>query len=116
RGAGGGRWASEAGGAGGRGPPWAMQNDLGRHDTPPKTLPCAPEGVGVGWTRQAVPFHRSARGTEMPARLVVWPTAVHDEGDVHETMDNIPGGRVGGGRMLRRVPFDRSPRDPPMFV
>jgi len=105
-----------ASGLGCPGPPMAMQNDPVRHDTPPKTLPCAPEGVGVGWTRQAVPFHRSARGTEMPARLVVWPTAVHDEGDVHETMDNIPGGSVGVGRMLHRVPFHRSARNPPMLV
>jgi hypothetical protein len=101
-----------ASGLGCPGPPVAMQNDPVRHDTPPKTRPDSPEGVG--WTRQAVPFHRSARGTEMPAWLVVWPTAVHAEGDVHETMDNIPGGSAGVCRRLHRMPFHRSARNPPM--
>src|SRR5262249_36552405 len=104
-----------ASGFGCPGPQMAMQNESVRQDPPPKTLP-GPGGVGVGWTRQAVPFHRSARGTKMPARLVVCPTAVHDEGDVHETMDNTPGGSVGVGRMLHRVPFHRSARNPPMSL
>jgi len=105
-----------ASGFGCPGPPMAMQNDPVGHDTPPKRLPGAPLGAGVGWTRQAVPFHRSARGTKMPARLVVWPTAVHAEGDVHETVESIPGGSVGVGRMLHRVPFHRSARNPPMSL
>jgi len=50
----------------------------------------------------------------MPARLVFWPTAVHAEGDVHETMDNAPGGSAGVRRRLHRVPFHRSARYPPM--
>jgi hypothetical protein len=52
-------------------PPMAMQNEPVGQDTPPKLLPCAPVGLGVGWTRQAVPFQCSAKVTKMPAPLVV---------------------------------------------
>jgi len=96
--------------------PMAMQNDPVGHDTPPKLLPWDPEGLGVGWIRQVVPFHRSARVTKVPAPSVVWPTAVHDAGDVHETPEKPPGGRVGVGRMRHRVPFHRAARNPPMSL
>jgi len=96
--------------------PMAMQNDPVGHDTPPKLLPWDPEGLGVGWIRQVVPFHRSARVTKVPAPLLVWPTAVHDAGDVHETPEKPPGGRVGVGRMRHRVPFHRSAKNPPMSL
>jgi hypothetical protein len=96
--------------------PVAMQNAPVGHDTPPRPLPGAPPGLGVGWTRQAVPFHRSARATKVPAPLVVWPTAVHDAGDVHETPEKPPGGRAGVGRTRQRVPFHRSARNPPMSL
>jgi len=52
----------------------------------------------------------------VPAPLLVWPTAVHDAGDVHETPKKPPGGRVGVGRMRQRVPFHRSARNPPMSL
>jgi hypothetical protein len=96
--------------------PVAMQNERVGQDTVPKMLPWAPRGLGVGWTRQVVPFHRSARATRMPALLVVWPTAVHAAGDVHETPTSCPGGRVGVGRTRQRVPFHRSARYPPMVL
>ena len=70
----------------------------------------------MGWTRQAVPFHRSARVTKVPAPLVVWPTAMHDGGDVHETPEKPPGGRAGVGRTRQLVPFHRSARNPPMSL
>src|SRR5215467_11216344 len=96
--------------------PVAMQNERIRQDTAPRMLPWDPPGLGVGWTRQVVPFHRSARATKVPALLVVWPTAVHDAGDVHETPISCPGGRAGVGRMRQRVPFHRSARYPPMSL
>jgi hypothetical protein len=95
-------------------PPMAIQNESVRQDTPPKLLPADPEGVGVGWTRQVVPFQCSARVTKMPAPLVVCPTAVHDAGDVQETPLRAPGVRPGVGRTRQRVPFHRSARNPPM--
>jgi hypothetical protein len=96
--------------------PVAMQNERVGQDTAPRMLPWAPPGLGVGWTRQVVPFHRSARATKVPALLVVWPTAVHDARDVHETPTSCPGGRAGVRRTRHRVPFHRSARYPPMSL
>jgi hypothetical protein len=48
--------------------------------------------------------------------LAVWPTAVHDAGDVHETPISCPGGRAGVGRTRQRVPFHRSARYPAMSL
>ena len=36
------------------------------HDTAFRRLTCAPEGLGVRWIRQVVPFHRSAKVTSVP--------------------------------------------------
>jgi hypothetical protein len=36
------------------------------HDTAFRRLNCAPEGLGVRWIRQVVPFHRSAKVTSVP--------------------------------------------------
>ena len=36
------------------------------HDTAFRRLTCAPEGLGVRWIRQVVPFHRSAKVTSIP--------------------------------------------------
>ena len=60
----------------------------------------------MGWMLQLFPFHLSAITT--PAALL--PTAVHALGEVQETaFRNAPGlFEVGVGRMLQRVPSQRS--------
>jgi hypothetical protein len=40
--------------------PTAVQVEVAVHDTPSRALPEAPEGFGVDWTFQLVPFHASA--------------------------------------------------------
>src|SRR5215468_3460826 len=77
----------------------------------------APAGLGVAWTLQEWPFHRSAR---VLAR-VRFPTAVHAEAEVQATplrpaLDPAGGGlKVGTIRHVR--PFHRSasvPSDSPV--
>ena len=46
--------------------PTAVQALAEVQDTPPRALPCAPEGLGVAWTDHEVPFHASARVTSIP--------------------------------------------------
>jgi hypothetical protein len=46
--------------------PTAVQADDDVHETPNRTLECAPDGFGVGCTAQAVPFQRSASVTPTP--------------------------------------------------
>jgi hypothetical protein len=69
----------------------------------------APAGVGVGWMRQAVPFHRSAR---VPA--LETPTAVQADAAVHATLVRKPPpcAGLGVGWVRQRVPFHRSARVP----
>ena len=69
----------------------------------------APAGVGVGWMRQRVPFHRSAR---VPALEV--PTAVQADADVHATLARKPPpwAGLGVGWIRQVVPFHRSARAP----
>jgi hypothetical protein len=40
-----------------------------------------PAGLGVGWTRHLVPFHRSARVVTGPEL----PTAVHADAEMQDT-------------------------------
>src|SRR5664279_155130 len=56
--------------------PTAVQLVLDVHDTPLRLLEVAPVGLGVVWTDQLVPFHRSANATPVPELLVSSPTAV----------------------------------------
>ena len=65
--------------------PTAVQADGATHDTPLRTLNCAPEGFGVGWICHRVPSHRSARLTQVPELVAAYPTAVHEDDDVQAT-------------------------------
>jgi ABC-type transport system substrate-binding protein len=58
-------------------PPTAVQAHREAQDTLFSAPP--PAGLGVGWIRQAVPFHRSARVTVVRDLLVVNPTVMHAE-------------------------------------
>src|SRR5262249_13429649 len=53
----------------------------------------APAGLGVGWTCQVLPFHRSAR----VLRRVWLPTAVHAEAEVQDTLLRPALGPAGAG-------------------
>src|SRR6516164_7101868 len=46
--------------------PTAVQSEAEGQDTPLRPLPLAWGGLGVDWTRQALPFHRSPNGTNAP--------------------------------------------------
>ena len=46
--------------------PNAAQAEDEVHATAFRRLNCAPEGLGVRWIRQVVPFHRSAKVTSVP--------------------------------------------------
>jgi hypothetical protein len=80
------------------------------HDTAFRKLDCAPDGLGEGTMRQAVPSHCSAR---VPAFEP--PTAVHAEAEVHDTpfrkLDCAPEG-LGEGTMRQAVPSHCSARVP----
>jgi hypothetical protein len=69
----------------------------------------APAGVGVGWMRQRVPFHPSARVPALES-----PTAVHADADAHATLARKPppAAGLGVGWMRQVVPFHRSARAP----
>jgi hypothetical protein len=89
-------------------PPTAMQADdevQATADSVAKGAELA--GLGVGWMRHLVPFHRSAR--ILP--LLALPTAVQAEIDVQETpLRKAPPGGLGVGWMRHLVPFHRSAR------
>ena len=69
--------------------PTAMQAVADAQDTPEKVALTAPPGRMVGWIRQRVPFHLSARVNPGLDRLAACdPTAVQARPDVHETADS----------------------------
>jgi len=93
--------------------PWpaAVQSDEEGQDTPLRPLPLARAGLGVGWARQAAPFHRSPNVTNAPELSTYPPTAAHAEDEVHDTaskkLNCAPDGL--GVRWIRQVmPFHRS--------
>jgi len=87
--------------------PAAMQAEGEVQDTPIRKLCTAPGGLGVGWTVQVVPFHRSAR---VPP-LAVPPTAVQAEREAHDTLFSAPPpAGLGVGWRRQVVPFHRSAR------
>ena len=61
--------------------------------------------------RQVRPFHRCARVSEVPRRLLVLPTAMHAEPDTHDAAFRLPPAAPGGlgvGWMLQGLLFHRS--------
>jgi hypothetical protein len=86
--------------------PTAVHTDADVQNTPLR-LPDPCLGLGVGWIRHRLPFHRSA---SVPAFEL--PTAVHAEGDVQDTPLRKPppcAGR-GVGWIRHRLPSHRSAR------
>jgi hypothetical protein len=79
-------------------------------------LPPPWAGLGMGWMVHRVPSHRSARGWDSPARLTLFPTAVHADGAVQETPNReltaAPRG-FGVGWMRHVLPFQCSARGTP---
>src|SRR5215471_7075614 len=69
--------------------PTAVQAVADGQDTPEKVALTAPVGSMVGWIRQRVPAHLSARVNPVLDRLAACdPTAVQARPDVHETADS----------------------------
>lgn len=92
-------------------PPTAVQADGPVQSTPKNPAPPVPAGLGVGWMRQRLPFHRSAMVTQVPEALRASATAVQAEAEVQDTdCSRVTGapGRCGIGTTLHRVPFHRS--------
>src|SRR5215475_827427 len=92
--------------------PTAMQDDRDVHATPPRSLTAFPGRLGVGWMRQVWPSHRSARVPPgvLPGGSMLPPTAVHADGEVHDTAvsHHPPPGGLGVGWMRQVLPFHRS--------
>src|SRR5215470_6661520 len=95
--------------AGSSSPPTARQDDRDGHETPVRVPPSA--GLGVGWMVQVWPFHRCARVSEVPRRLLVFPTAMQAERDTQDAAFRLlAAAPVGLGVcwMLHVLPFHRS--------
>jgi len=92
--------------------PTALQADGDVHATLLRNANEEPAGVGVNWSDQRAPFHRAAKVTEIPERLMELPTAVHADADVQDTPFSVAPPRRGFGVdwMVHRVPFHRSAR------
>jgi hypothetical protein len=87
------------------------------HETAFRNAPALPE-VGVGWMLHLVPSHRSVIvPVGLPELSKAVPTAMHAEGDVHETparpLAAAPAG-LGAGVMRHVVPSQSSARVPPV--
>ena len=65
--------------------PTAVQVSAAGHATANSLLDGDPAGLGVGWMRQLLPFHRSARVRRTPDLTANCPTAVHAELVGHDT-------------------------------
>src|SRR5215471_17868607 len=73
--------------------PNAVQTVRAGQATPPRVMFWALAGLGVAWTCQVRPFHRSAR-----VLVRVWfPTAVHAEAEVQATPLRKASGPAGAG-------------------
>src|SRR5262249_54640312 len=92
-------------------PPTAVQAEADLHDTASRKLPCAPAGLGVAWTRQRVPFHRSAKVTSVPEPFPEPPAAEHagaaGQDRAPRKLNGAPE-RLGVAWTRQRVPFHRS--------
>jgi 1-acyl-sn-glycerol-3-phosphate acyltransferase len=60
------------------------------HETPDSELLVVPEGLGVDWTIQLVPFQTSARRVALASEVPEYPTAIHAVDEVHETPFRTP--------------------------
>jgi hypothetical protein len=91
-----------------------MQNVLAVQETPNRPVPGAPAGLGVGWMRQLVPFHNSARvPVGLPKLSVRAPTAVQATADMHDTAAREPPtAGLGVGWMRQVTPSHRSASGP----
>jgi hypothetical protein len=77
-------------------------------------MSCAAGSSGVGWMRQVVPFHRTARMIP-PEGVNVNPTAVQAAGAGQASPVSWPPGEAGMGWMRHLAPFHRSARVPTGF-
>ena len=84
-----------------------MQADDEVQATLDRTVNAEPDGLGVAWMAQLVPSHRSARVPPFPE----FPTAVHAELEVHDTLFRKPPPAGFGVVWMRHpAPFHRSAR------
>src|SRR5215467_5367657 len=65
--------------------PTAVHADRDEQPTPLRKMNWLPAGLGLGWIRHLVPFHRSAR---VPAFDT--PAAVHEDREVQATPSSPP--------------------------
>ena len=77
--------------------PTASHADGDTQDTPFNALHAAPGGLGTGWMRHLLPFHRSASVTPAPELLTYVPTATHESAAGHDTQNSCPVGITGFG-------------------
>src|SRR5215467_1444153 len=88
--------------------PTATQSDSVTQDTAFRPVPGR---VGMCCRCQVRPFHRRARGSEVPRLLLVFPTAMHADGAVQATplrvLDAAPGGLFAAST-VHLEPFHRS--------
>src|SRR5215471_18913368 len=75
-------------------PPTAAQADGEVHETPIRLPPSA--GLGAGWMLQEWPFHRCARGSEVPRLLLVFPTAMQAVRDRQDAAFRLLAAAPGG--------------------
>src|SRR5215472_8485855 len=86
--------------------PNAVQAEVVGQATLARKMFWPPGGLGVGWTRHLVPFHRSARVVTGPAL----PTAVQADAEVQDTpWRAMPGPvRLSVGTIRQALPFQAS--------
>jgi hypothetical protein len=92
--------------------PTAVQVSVAVQDTLFSGLSSAPDGLGVVWTVQVVPFHPSAKGPVGSALLSeYWPAAVQALAEVQDTPENtfeLMSVGLGVVWVAQDVPFHRS--------
>jgi hypothetical protein len=94
--------------------PTARQADGPVQAKPGRLAAWAFGGLGVGWMRHLVPFHRAATVCTMPVAECCSPVVVQAEGAVQDTgprkVCTAPAG-LGLGTMAHLFPFHRSVKD-----
>jgi hypothetical protein len=86
--------------------PTARQKALERHDTPDSPAPMSPGFASAFWVDQFSPFQYSTRRIEGLLLTNESPTAVHVEGEVHDTeASELPSGDgLGDATIVHVVP------------